>query len=267
MVSCRARRRRRKARPAVCDPPHQPHPVWYLPDPEREPRSTRQGQGWVVVHDHLAAARAGRCRFAGKVGRDWRALTVAGIVSTCPHLPSQIAKSGPFANELSAEQYAEQQDRRYREAGQKIESDQYCNDAARQEPTPVRKGSYRQRKDHLRNALNHEVYEQQKREHEKARRPMTNQKHADYHRQDNRDKLKPEMRHVARVDETDALHDTTKNQDTAQEKDRSERRYHRVDQRKNSSENHQTALYKIPKRMPLDRLAHRLAHSSGGSFE
>src|SRR5262245_9003396 len=31
-------------RPAVCDPPHQPHPVWYLPDPEREPRSARQGQ-------------------------------------------------------------------------------------------------------------------------------------------------------------------------------------------------------------------------------
>jgi hypothetical protein len=48
---------------------------------------------------------------------------------------------------------------------------------------------------------------------------MTNQKHADCHRQDNRDKLKPEMRHVARVDEADALHDTANNQDTAQEKD------------------------------------------------
>src|SRR5262244_4226960 len=96
---------------------------------------------------------------------------------------------------------------------------------------------------------------------------MTNQKHADYHRQDNRDKLKPEMRHLARVDETDALHDTANNQDTAQEKDRSERRYYRVDQRQNASENHQTALYKIPKRMALDRLAHCLAHSLGGSFE
>jgi hypothetical protein len=28
---------------------HQPHPVSYLPDPEREPRSTRQGQSLVVV--------------------------------------------------------------------------------------------------------------------------------------------------------------------------------------------------------------------------
>jgi hypothetical protein len=28
---------------------HQFHPVWYLPDPEREPRSTRQGQSLVVV--------------------------------------------------------------------------------------------------------------------------------------------------------------------------------------------------------------------------
>src|SRR5262249_4698430 len=82
-------------------------------------------------------------------------------VSTCPHLPSQIAKSGSFANELNAKQYAKQPDRSYREAGPKIESDQYCNEAARQEPTPVRKGPYRQRKDHLRNALNHEVHEQQ----------------------------------------------------------------------------------------------------------
>src|SRR5262245_45018730 len=63
-----------------------------------------------------------------------------------------------------------------------IESYQYRNDAARQDPTPVRKGPYRQRKNHLRNALNHKVHEQQEREHEKARRPMTNQKHADYHR-------------------------------------------------------------------------------------
>jgi len=80
-------------------------------------------------------------------------------VSTCPHLPSQIAKSGPFANELNAEQYAKQPDRSYREAGPKIESDQYRNDAARQEPTPVRKGPYRQRKNHLRNSLDHEVYQ------------------------------------------------------------------------------------------------------------
>jgi hypothetical protein len=36
---------------------------------------------------------------------------------------------------------------------------------------------------------------------------MANQEHADYHRQDYRDELKSEMRHVARVDETDALHD------------------------------------------------------------
>src|SRR5262245_23201238 len=96
------------------------------------------------------------------------------LVSTCPHLPSQIAKSRPFANELNAEQYAKQPDRRYREVGPKIESDQDRNDAARQDPTPVRKGSYSQRKNYLRNALDHEVHEQQKREHEKARPSMTN---------------------------------------------------------------------------------------------
>src|SRR5262249_45004965 len=123
--------------------------------------------------------------------------------------------SGPFANELNAEQYTKQPDRSYREAGPKIESDEYCNDAARQEPTPVRKGPYRQRKDHIRNAFNHKIHEQQKCKHENARPSMTNQKHADYHRQDDRDELKPEMGHVARVDETDALHDTANNQHTA----------------------------------------------------
>src|SRR5215475_6397653 len=51
-------------------------------------------------------------------------------VSTGPHLPSQIAKSSPFANELNAEQYAKQPDRSHREAGPKIESNQYRNDAA-----------------------------------------------------------------------------------------------------------------------------------------
>src|SRR6266540_5497151 len=101
------------------------------------------------------------------------------VVSTCPHLPSQIAKSGPFANELNAEQHARQPHRRYRKAGPQIESYQYRNDSARQDPTPVRKGPYRQRKNHLRNALNQKVHEQQKRE--KARPSMTNQKHADYH--------------------------------------------------------------------------------------
>src|SRR5262245_21882625 len=136
-------------------------------------------------------------------------------VSTCPHLPSQIAKSGPFANKLNAEQYPKQPDRSYWEAGPKIESDQDRNDAAHQEPTPIRKGPYCQRKNHLRNALNHKIHEQQKREHEQTRPPMTNQKHADYHRQDDRDELKPEMGHVAGVDETDALHDTANNQDTA----------------------------------------------------
>src|SRR5262245_23032824 len=96
---------------------------------------------------------------------------------------------------------------------------------------------------------------------------MTNQKHADYHRQDNRDKLKPEMRHLARVDETDALHDTANNQDTAQEKDRSERRYYRVDQRQNASENHQTALYKNQSecRLTVWRIASRIAWAAASS--
>jgi hypothetical protein len=62
--------------------------------------------------------------------------------STGTYLPSQIAKCGPFANELNAEQYAEQPDRRYRETGPKIESHRYRNDTADQDPTPVWKRSF-----------------------------------------------------------------------------------------------------------------------------
>jgi hypothetical protein len=40
---------------------------------------------------------------------------------------------------------------------------------------------------------------------------MANQKHTDDHRQHGRDKLKPEMRDFARVDQTDALRDTAYN--------------------------------------------------------
>ena len=80
-------------------------------------------------------------------------------VSSCPHLPSQIAKSAPFANELNAEQDAKQPDRGYGETGPKIERYDYPNDAADQDLAPVRKRPYRQGKNHLRNPLNHEVHE------------------------------------------------------------------------------------------------------------
>src|SRR5262245_4799716 len=195
------------------------------------------------------------------------AVVTVRAVSTCTHLPSQIAKRSPFANELNAEQQAKEPDRRHWKAGPEIESYQDRKDAARQDPSPVRKRTYRKRKNHLRNALNHEINEQEKRDHEKACPAIANQEHPDDHRQDGRDKLKPEMRHVARVNETDALHDTANNQDAAQEKDRSERRNRWVDQCQNAGKNHQPDLYQIPKRMPLDRFAHRLAHGLGGSFE
>ena len=76
---------------------------------------------------------------------------------------------------------------------------------------------------------------------------MANQKHTDDHRQHDRDKLKPEMRHLARVDETDALRDTAYHQETAQGKDGCEGRHHWPDQRENAGHNHHAALYQIPR--------------------
>jgi hypothetical protein len=61
------------------------------------------------------------------------------------------------------------------------------------------------------NTFNHEVHEQKQRDREKPRPTMANQKHTDDHRQHGRDKLKPEMRDFARVDQTDALRDTAYN--------------------------------------------------------
>ena len=120
--------------------------------------------------------------------------------STCAHFPRQITESGSFANKLNAEQYAKQPDRCYWKAGPEIHGYQYSNDPAGKDPTPIRKRPYRQRKNYLRNTLDHKVHEQEKCEHEKSFPPMANQKHTDLHRQDDRDKLKPEMGHVARVE-------------------------------------------------------------------
>src|SRR5262249_4029210 len=94
--------------------------------------------------------------------------------STCAHFPCQITESGSFANKLNAKQYTKQPDRSYREAGPKIESYQYRNDPASQDPTPVWKRPYCQRQNHLRDALNHEVHQQEKREHEESFPAMAN---------------------------------------------------------------------------------------------
>src|SRR5262249_39908694 len=88
--------------------------------------------------------------------------TAAG--STVADLQSQITDSGPFADKLDTEQHAEQPDCRDREAGPKIERQKYSDDAARQDPTPVRKGSNSQGKDDFGNALYHQEHNQKKRD-------------------------------------------------------------------------------------------------------
>src|SRR6516162_2784857 len=53
------------------------------------------------------------------------------MVSGLTYLPRQIAESGPFADQLDAQQHAKQPDRGYRKSGPKIKSYQYRKDAAR----------------------------------------------------------------------------------------------------------------------------------------
>src|SRR5215469_9538353 len=91
-------------------------------------------------------------------------ITLCPAGSTLTHLPRQIAESDSFTDELDPEQYAEQPDRCYWKAGPEIEGQQYANDAACQNPAPVRKRSYCQRKNDFGHALDHEEYDEQKRE-------------------------------------------------------------------------------------------------------
>src|SRR5262249_61387627 len=125
-----------------------------------------------------------------------------------PTSPCQKTRTNALADEFYAEQYANEPDRGDGNVGPKIESQENPDDPARQDPTPVRKGPYRQRKNHLRNTLDHEEHNQQKRERNEALRRVAKKQYPEHHEQDNRDKLKPEMRHMGRTDETNALQDT-----------------------------------------------------------
>jgi uncharacterized protein (DUF1330 family) len=91
--------------------------------------------------------------------------------------------------------------------GESLEGQQYANDAAYQNPTPVRKRSYCQRKNDFGHALDHEEYDEQKREGKKPLSRMSKEQHANDYRQDNRHQLKPEMRHILHANQADPLDD------------------------------------------------------------
>src|SRR4249920_3211585 len=91
-----------------------------------------------------------------------------GSRSTVTNLPSQVTDSSAFADKLYAKQHAKQPNRSDREAGPKVEGEQYPDNAARQDPAPIWEGSYRQCKNNLGNALHHQEHNQKKREDEKS---------------------------------------------------------------------------------------------------
>ena len=83
-----------------------------------------------------------------------------------------------------------------------------------------------------------------------ARRPSPGwrmKKHANDHRQDDRDQLEPEMRYVLSADQTYALHYAANDQYPAEEQHHGDRGQNWINQCENAAENHKSALNKIPK--------------------
>src|SRR5262249_41180398 len=136
------------------------------------------------------------------------------------------AESSSFADELYAEQYAEQPERGHWEAGPQKKRQQYPNDAACQNPTPVRKRPYCQSKNQFRNALDQEENNQQDSDCKKTLSRMAEKEYPYNNRQDDRDKLKPEMWNVACAYETNTLYDTADNQHPTQQNNHCDRREH-----------------------------------------
>src|SRR3954468_10714747 len=178
-----------------------------------------------------------------------------------------MEEGSALADQFDAEQYAEQPDRADRNAGPEIERQQDADDAAAQDPAPVRKRPYRQGKNHLRNALDHEEHDQEKREREQAFAGIAQEQRADQDEQDHRDELQPEVRDVARADQADRLQYAAEDQEPSEEDDHGNGRNRGKDQRQDAGQNHEATLDEIPERMSLDRFAHRLAHHLGGGFE
>ena len=75
------------------------------------------------------------------------------------------------------------------------------------------------------------------------------------------------MRHLARADQADALHEAADDQDPGKQKDNANRGDHRIDEGENAGGHHQNALEQIPERITLHRLTHRFTHGRCGGFE
>lgn len=189
-----------------------------------------------------------------------RALAVA-------RLPSHTAEGSTFADQFNAKQNAENPDGYDRGVGPKIKRQQNSDYSAGKNPGPVWKRPDCQRKNHLGNALNHKEHNQQERESQQTGFRITQEENPNHDGQNDRHKLKPEMRHVASVNEADRLQYAADDQEPAKEGDNCNRRYGGKNQSKDASEDHESALYKIPERVPLYLFAHCLPYDLGGGFD
>src|SRR5262249_46486591 len=121
--------------------------------------------------------------------------------------------------------------------------------------------------DHLGHALDHEIDDQEHAEHEEPSFGLAQQEQAHHDGEHDGDQLQPEMRHLLRPDQADALHHTADDQDPGEQIDDRHRGDQRIDQSEHAGHHHQYALEQIPKRITLHRFAHRFTHGRGGGFE
>src|ERR1700733_13829826 len=194
--------------------------------------------------------------------RSIRTTGLPGLLASLrlPHPPCQIAQRNAFADERDAKQRAEKQDRGHRHAGPKIKRQQDADDPAYQDPAPVREWPDGERKDDLRNSLDHQEHDQKKRERNYALGGVAKEERSDDDEQSDRNKLQPEMRHAAGVDQADTLGDAAYDQEPSEKDNQSDRRHRRMGYRQDAGHHHQRTLEHVPERVALDLFAHRLAH-------
>ena len=90
---------------------------------------------------------------------------------------------------------------------------------AAKHPAPIGERPDGQREAHLGHALDHEIDDQEHAEQEQPGFGLAQQQEADDDREHDGDQLQPEMRHLARADQADALHDAADDQDPGKQKD------------------------------------------------
>src|SRR5690554_2895546 len=123
----------------------------------------------------------------------------------------------------------------------------------------MRQGPDGQREDDLGNALDHEEHDQQQGDCQKSLQRIAQEQEADDEPENDRDQLKPEMRHAAGADQADALDQSAEDEQPAEQENDGDGRDQRIDDRQYAAGDQQHALDQVPQRMAPYRVADGLA--------